>query len=56
MFCRLDREIEVRAHDTHRVNFELFKSNACHRLKELGDIDFVIELLKKILFVENINK
>lgn len=30
-----------------RSDFELFKSNACHRLKELGDIDFIIELLEE---------
>lgn len=30
-----------------REDFELFKSNTCHRLKELGDIQFVIELLEK---------
>ena len=30
-----------------RSDFELFKSNTCHRLKELGDIDFVIELLEE---------
>ncbi len=32
-----------------RSDFELFKSNTCHRLKELGDIDFVIELLEEDL-------
>ena len=30
-----------------RSDFELFKSNTCHRLKELGDIRFVIELLEE---------
>ena len=29
-----------------RIDFELFKSNTCHKLKELGDIDFIIELLE----------
>lgn len=29
-----------------RSSFELFKSNVCHRLKQLGDIDFVIEVLE----------
>lgn len=29
-----------------RCSFELFKSNVCHRLKNLGDIDFLIETLK----------
>ena len=30
-----------------RSDFELFKSNTCHRLKELGDIEFVIELFEE---------
>lgn len=30
-----------------RSSFELYKSNVCHRLKELGDIDFIIEVLEK---------
>ena len=30
-----------------RSDFELFKSSTCHRLKELGDIEFVIELLEQ---------
>ena len=29
-----------------RASFELFKSNVCHRLKTLGDIDFLIEALE----------
>ncbi len=29
-----------------RPSFDLFKSNTCHRLKDLGDIPFVIELLQ----------
>lgn len=35
-----------------RNDFELFKSNTCHRLKALGDIEFVIELLEQ----DNIRK
>lgn len=30
-----------------RCSFELFKSNVCHRLKELGDVDFIIDTLEK---------
>ena len=30
-----------------RIPFSLFKSNVCHRLKELGDIPFLIALLEK---------
>lgn len=29
-----------------RKDFELFKSNVCHQLKQLGDIDFLIEALE----------
>lgn len=29
-----------------RPDFELFKSNVCHRLKEMGDIDFIIDTLE----------
>lgn len=30
-----------------RGSFELFKSNVCHRLRKLGDVDFIIETLEK---------
>lgn len=30
-----------------RCSFELFKSNVCHQLKSLGDIDFIIHILEK---------
>ena len=29
-----------------RCNFETFKSNTCHHVKDLGDIDFIIETLE----------
>ncbi len=29
-----------------RCSFELFKSNVCHKLKSMGDIDFLIETLE----------
>lgn len=29
-----------------RPDFELFKSSVCHRLKEMGDIDFIIDTLE----------
>ena len=28
------------------IPFELFKSNVCHRVKEKGDIQFIIEILE----------
>lgn len=35
-----------------RVSFELYKSNVCHRVKENGVINFIIEVLEK----DEINK
>lgn len=36
-----------RKHDEqHRSDFELFKSAICHRLKSMGDIDFIIDTLE----------
>lgn len=29
-----------------RIEFDLFKSNICHRLKEIGDIEFLINALE----------
>ena len=29
-----------------RIDFDLFKSNVCHWLKELGDTEFLIDLLE----------
>ena len=29
-----------------RISFELFKSNVCHSLKQLGDINFLIETIQ----------
>lgn len=29
-----------------RSDFELFKSNVCHRVKELGDVDFLIKTIE----------
>lgn len=39
-----------------RCSFELFKSNVCHHLKELGDIDFVIDTLEKNQIREYYNR
>jgi len=30
-----------------RTSFEIFKSNVCHRIKALGDVDFILETLEK---------
>ena len=29
-----------------RSSFETFKSNICHRVKDMGDLDFILELLE----------
>ena len=34
-------------HPEKRIDFALFKSGACHRLKRLGDIEFMIALLEE---------
>lgn len=39
-----------------RSDFELFKSSTCHKLKELGDIAFVIDLLENDRINENYQK
>ena len=43
----LDVSVEelVEPYLKNRPPFDLFKSNVCHRLKELGDIAFLIDLL-----------
>lgn len=49
---RLAKELHVtmeellEADSQERCSFELFKSNVCHKLKNLGDIDFLIEALE----------
>ena len=44
----LDTSVEelIAPYMKKRPAFELFKSNVCHKLKELGDIDFLADLLK----------
>lgn len=44
----LDMSIEelIGPYMKKRTSFELFKSNVCHKLKELGDIDFLADLLE----------
>lgn len=32
--------------EDYRCSFETFKSNTCHHVKDLGDIDFIIETLE----------
>ena len=37
----------VDANEDYRCSFETFKSNTCHHVKDMGDIDFIIETLEK---------
>ena len=39
-----------------RCDFELFKSNVCHWLKEEGDIDFLIQVLESDLIRKYYNR
>lgn len=49
---KLSKELDVSMEELlspyidERISFELYKSNVCHQLKELGDIDFIIETLQ----------
>ncbi|MBQ7161243.1 MAG: helix-turn-helix transcriptional regulator [Clostridia bacterium] len=49
---KLSKELDVTMEElltpylAPRPAFDLFKSNVCHRLKELGDIDFLIEIIQ----------
>ncbi len=36
----------VAANEDYRCSFETFKSNTCHHVKDMGDIDFIIETLE----------
>lgn len=59
---KLSQELHVSMEDLlspyleKRCSFELFKSNVCHRLKELGDIDFIINTLESNTILEFYNR
>ena len=40
-------EILESAREPHRAAFEVFKSNVCHRVKDMGDLNFIADTLKK---------
>lgn len=40
-------EILESAKTEYRPAFETFKSNVCHRVKDMGDLDFLIDVLEK---------
>ncbi len=44
----LEREKDtIREQEERERSFEIFKSNICHYLKDMGDLDFVINMLEK---------
>ena len=55
---RIAKALEVSMEDllepylVERPDFDLFKSNVCHRLKKMGDLDFLIDLLESEIIVE----
>ncbi len=40
-------EQELKPNTEYHSSFETFKSNVCHRVKDQGDIDFIIEILEQ---------
>ena len=40
----------------YRPSFETFKSNICHHVKDMGDIDFLIEIIESDRIYEYLNK
>ncbi len=46
----------VAPYSEERPDFELFKSDVCHKLKDKGDTDFLIDLLESDIMVEYYEK
>ncbi len=44
---RVTMESLLESYMEERCDFELYKSNVCHRVKLLGDVEFVIETLER---------
>lgn len=42
----LEAELSVKEEGRQRAGFEAYRSNVCHLVKEMGDIDFIIEVLE----------
>ena len=40
-------DILVSQDHAHRSSFEIFKSNICHHVKDMGDLDFIVDVLEK---------
>lgn len=39
-------ETLIESCENRRCSFELYKSNVCHKVKQMGDIDFLIDVLE----------
>lgn len=39
-------EILESAREDHRASFETFKSNICHRVKDMGEVEFMLSVLE----------
>ncbi len=50
------QEYEQTGETEHRSSFETFKSNICHRVKDMGDLDFIINTLESSIIVELFQK
>lgn len=40
----------------HRSSFDIFKSNVCHRVKDMGDLDFIMDVLQSDVIREYYQK
>lgn len=49
-------EYEKNREEEHRSSFEIFKSNVCHKVKDVGDLDFIINTLESDIIVELFQK
>ena len=49
-------EYEQNREGEHRSSFEIFKSNICHKVKDVGDLDFIINTLESDIIVELFQK
>lgn len=50
------QEYEQTGETEHRSSFKTFKSNICHRVKDMGDLDFIINTLESNIIVELFQK
>ena len=46
----------LEASKEHRSSFDVFKSNVCHRVKDMGDLDFIIAVLERNVIREYYQK